>query len=82
MSELPFSVIEKRIAKRLEIRRKLLGISQKNLANACSLSLEKYRKFENAEETILPCELTLIAKTLNVPLLYFYWEEGVSDTLH
>lgn len=68
MSELPLTVIERRIAKRLEVRRKLLGISVERMAFVISHTDEEYLKYETANKRINPALLSELSYLLNIRL--------------
>ncbi len=67
--------MERKIAAKLQTRRKLLGISEESMAFANSISIEEYRGMESAKKRINPTLLYEFACLLNAPLEYFFWFE-------
>lgn len=64
--------IDLHIGRRIRVRRKLLGIDEKALAEAAGISLYRLRRYESAHSTILAPSLSAIAKELGVPFSYFF----------
>lgn len=71
MSGQPLSPLEKHIAKRLEVRRKLLGISEVRMAFVMAMTEDEYRRLEAGEARITGAVLSDLAFLLGVPVLYF-----------
>lgn len=62
----------KLIGQRMRIRRTLLGIDQKRLAEMAGISLYKLKRYEAGESTIPASTLIDIAKILRIPFGYFF----------
>ena len=65
------------LGKRLRGRRRLLGLSQKNLANAVGVRFQQIQKYECAANRMSAVRLWQLSKALDVPLSYFF--EGFPD---
>ena len=66
------------IGARLRLRRLLLGMSQENLADQLSITFQQVQKYEKGANRISSARLFEIAKSLSVPVNYFY--EGLEQT--
>jgi len=67
------------IGHRLKLRRRLLGLSQKDLADALRISVQQIQKYENAINRTSSSRLHILAELLNVPISYFF---GTMDGPH
>ncbi len=65
------------LGKRLRGRRRLLGLSQKNLANAVGVRFQQIQKYECAANRMSAVRLWQLSKALDVPLSYFF--DGFPD---
>jgi len=65
------------VGARVRNRRKFLGLSQETLAAAIDLTFQQVQKYERGSNRISASKLHLIAKTLKVPMTYFF--DGVPD---
>ena len=59
------------------MRRKLLGVSQEQLADALGLTFQKVQKYERGANRVSASKLYEIAKTLQVPVSFFF--DGLAD---
>jgi len=59
------------------MRRKLLGISQEQLANALGLTFQQVQKYERGANRVSASKLYEIAKTLQAPVSFFF--DGLAD---
>lgn len=59
-------------SKRLKMRRIMLGMSQQDLANAASVSIQQIQKYENAINRISSGKLHALAKIMQIPVNYFF----------
>lgn len=66
------------IGNRLRARRKLLGLSQKNVAEAVGVTFQQVQKYERGVNRISASRLSQFAEVLHVTAAYFY--EGLKDT--
>ncbi len=62
---------------RVRVRRKFLGLSQTDLAVALGLTFQQVQKYERGTNRISASKLFEIARTLKVPVAYFF--EGYSQ---
>lgn len=72
------NTIDLYIGKRLRRRRRLLGLSQKNLAGAVGVRFQQIQKYECAANRMSAVRLWQLSKALDVPLSYFF--EGFPET--
>ena len=71
----PITALDRRIAKRLSVRRKLYGISAERMADVCHMSVKSYQQLEAAQSPIALDQVNEFAELLNVPRQYFLLEE-------
>ena len=69
--------IDFHLGKRLRRRRRLLGLTQQQLANACGVRFQQIQKYECGANRISAARLWRIAEALDVEVGYFY--EGLAD---
>ena len=65
------------IGNRLRARRKLLGLSQGNVAEVVGVTFQQVQKYERGVNRISASRLTQFAEALHVPVSYFY--DGLKD---
>jgi transcriptional regulator with XRE-family HTH domain len=70
--------IDKQVGARIRARRQALQISQTALAETLGLTFQQVQKYENGTNRISTGRLTEIAKTLQVPVSYFF--DGLDGT--
>ena len=72
--------IDVHVGARIRLRRTLLGISQMTLADAIGLTFQQIQKYEKGMNRVSSSRLFDLARTLDVPLSYFFDEmsAGVS----
>ena len=63
---------DQHIALRLRDKRKELGLSQTELADAVGVTFQQVQKYENGKNRISAGRLWQIAKTFKVPVEYFF----------
>jgi transcriptional regulator with XRE-family HTH domain len=68
--------IDFHLGKRLRRRRRLLGLTQQQLANACGVRFQQIQKYECGANRISAARLWRIAEALDVEVGYFY--EGLA----
>ena len=66
------------LGKRLRSRRRLLGLSQKKLANAVGVQFQQIQKYECAANCMSAARLWQLSRALDVPLSYFF--DGFPET--
>lgn len=64
--------IDHLVSKRLRMRRMLLGLSQHELGEAATVSIQQVQKYEKAINRISSGKLYSFAKFLKVPISYFF----------
>ena len=69
--------IDVHLGKRLRRRRRLLGLTQQQLAGACGVRFQQIQKYECGANRISAARLWQLAEALEVPIGYFY--DGLSD---
>jgi len=63
---------DKIIAKRIKLRRIMLGMSQSDLAKLCNISFQQIQKYEASVNKISSSRLFRISMVLNVPFEFFF----------
>ena len=71
------NVVDLHVGGRVRMRRKMLGISQEHLADALGLTFQQVQKYERGANRVSASKLYEIAKTLRVPVSYFF--DGLAD---
>lgn len=69
--------VDLHVGGRVRLRRKMLGVSQEHLADALGLTFQQVQKYERGANRISASKLYEIAKTLQVPVSYFF--DGLAD---
>ncbi len=69
--------IDLHVGGRVRIRRKILGVSQDQLAAALGLTFQQVQKYERGSNRVSASKLYQIATTLQVPISFFF--EGLAD---
>ncbi|MFL5297010.1 MAG: helix-turn-helix domain-containing protein [Phenylobacterium sp.] len=72
-------VIDIHLGRRLRRRRRILGLTQQQLAAACGVRFQQIQKYECAANRMSAARLWQLAEVLEVPVSYFY--EGLSPDL-
>lgn len=72
MSKCSANKIDKHVARRLRLRRSLLGMSSKILADNIGLSYQKIHALEKGNSPVTAGWLFEFGKALDVPIAYFY----------
>ena len=68
--------IDIHLGRRLRRRRRLLGLTQQELALACGVRFQQIQKYECAANRMSAARLWQLAEVLEVPVSYFY--EGLT----
>jgi transcriptional regulator with XRE-family HTH domain len=68
--------IDVHLGRRLRRRRRLLGLTQQELAGACGVRFQQIQKYECAANRMSAARLWQLAEVLEVPISYFY--EGLT----
>jgi transcriptional regulator with XRE-family HTH domain len=69
--------IDLHLGKRMRRRRRLLGLTQQQLADACGVRFQQIQKYECGANRVSAARLWLISGALEVPVGYFY--EGLTE---
>lgn len=69
--------IDLHLGKRLRRRRRLLGLTQQQLANAVGIRFQQIQKYECGANRISAARLWQLAEALETPVAYFY--EGLGE---
>ena len=69
--------IDVHLGKRLRRRRRLLGLTQQQLAGACGVRFQQIPKYECGANRISAARLWQLSEALEVPVGYFY--DGLTD---
>jgi transcriptional regulator with XRE-family HTH domain len=69
------------VGSRLRMRRNLVGLSQEQLGKSLGLTFQQIQKYERGINRMGSSRLFQIAKTLSVPVAYFFEEIPVSFSL-
>ena len=64
--------IDEHLGKRLRRRRRLLGLTQNQLATACGVRFQQIQKYECAANRMSAARIWQLAEILEVPVSYFY----------
>ncbi len=70
--------IDLHLGKRLRRRRRLLGLTQQQLAGAVGVRFQQIQKYECGANRISAARLWQLSEALEVPIAYFY--DGLSDS--
>lgn len=70
--------IDLHLGKRLRRRRRLLGLTQQQLALAVGIRFQQIQKYECGANRISAARLFQLAKALETPVTYFY--DGLEDS--
>jgi len=69
--------IDLHLGKRLRRRRRLLGLTQQQLAGACGVRFQQIQKYECGANRISAARLFQLSEALEVPVGYFY--DGIAS---
>jgi len=70
-------MIDIHLGRRLRRRRRILGLTQQQLAGACGVRFQQIQKYECAANRMSAARLWQLAEVLEVPVSYFY--EGLGQ---
>jgi transcriptional regulator with XRE-family HTH domain len=73
----PDAVIDAHLGQRIRRRRRQLGLTQQQLANACGVRFQQIQKYESGANRIAASRLWKIARALHTPLPDFF--EGLPE---
>ena len=69
--------INRRIGQRLRRRRRLMGMTQSDVAARCGVRFQQVQKYEAGKTGLSAVQLVRIASVLSVPVAYFF--EGLGE---
>ncbi len=72
--------VDLHVGARVRMRRKFLGLSQSDLALALGLTFQQVQKYERGSNRISASKLHETARTLKLPVGYFFEGYGESET--
>ncbi len=64
--------VDEHIGQRMQLRRVMLGLSQKDLANVCGISFQQIQKYETAGNRISASRLFEISTAMETPVSFFF----------
>lgn len=73
------NVVDIHVGGRLRLRRKMLGVSQETLADALKLTFQQIQRYERGANRVSASKLYEIAKTLHIPVSFFF--DGLADPM-
>jgi transcriptional regulator with XRE-family HTH domain len=71
--------VDQFVGSRMRMRRLLNGLTQKELADMIGISFQQLQKYEKGMSRIGPARLQLVARSLDVPISFFF--EGAPDSV-
>ncbi len=66
------TVVDQHIGKRMQLRRTMLGLSLKDLANICGVTFQQIQKYETADNRISASRLFEIGTAMQTPVSFFF----------
>ena len=74
MAGKPFNptYIDEHIGRRIQLRRNMLGMSQKDLANTCGITFQQIQKYEVAGNRVAASRLFEIGQAMDTPVSFFF----------
>jgi transcriptional regulator with XRE-family HTH domain len=72
-------LIDIHLGRRLRRRRRILGLTQQQLAGACGVRFQQIQKYECAANRMSAARLWQLSEVLEVPVSYFY--EGLTPDM-
>ena len=73
--------VDLHVGGRVRMRRKFLGLSQTDLADSLGLTFQQVQKYERGSNRISASKLFEIARTLKVPVAYFFEGYGQNEAV-
>ncbi|MBQ6736488.1 MAG: helix-turn-helix transcriptional regulator [Alphaproteobacteria bacterium] len=66
------SIVDQHIGRRMQLRRTMLGLSLKDLANICGVTFQQIQKYETADNRISASRLFEIGAAMQTPVSFFF----------
>lgn len=73
--------IDVHLGRRLRRRRRILGLTQQQLAGACGVRFQQIQKYECAANRMSAARLWQLSEVLEVPVSYFYEGLGLESAV-
>ena len=73
------NIVDVHVGGRIRLRRKLIGMSQEQLADALGLTFQQVQKYERGANRVSASKLYETAAALRIPVSYFF--EGLEGTI-
>lgn len=64
--------IDEHIGRRIQLRRNMLGLSQKDLADTCGITFQQIQKYETASNRVSASRLFEIGRVMDTPVSFFF----------
>ncbi len=64
--------VDEHIGNRIQLRRMMLGLSQKDLGEKCGVSCQQIQKYESATNRISAARLFQVGRALETPVSFFF----------
>ncbi len=64
--------VDEHIGQRVQLRRTMMGLSQKDLANICGVTFQQIQKYETAGNRISASRLFELSTALDTPVAFFF----------
>ena len=64
--------IDEHIGRRIQLRRNMLGLSQKDLAETCGITFQQIQKYECAGNRVAASRLFEIGLAMDTPISFFF----------
>ncbi len=77
-----YAYVDEHVGDRIRVRRTLLGMGQEKLGEGLGLSFQQVQKYEKGANRASASRLVQFAKTLNVPVSYFFDNVPVDAASH
>jgi transcriptional regulator with XRE-family HTH domain len=65
--------IDVHVGNRIRMRRQIIGMSQEKLGELLGITFQQVQKYEKGSNRISASRLYYAAKTLGVPVQFFFW---------
>lgn len=66
------TIVDDHIAHRMQLRRSMLGMSQKDLGDLCGVTCQQIQKYESATNRISASRLFQVGQALDTPVSFFF----------
>jgi len=66
------TAVDEHIGQRLQLRRTMMGLSQKDLAKKCGVTFQQIQKYETAGNRISAARLFDLSRSLDTPVSFFF----------